>query len=190
MGAEPLHAWVDESINVGARVYVLAAAIATVDDQLDRHRDAMLAQRLGRQPRVHWRDESKKRKSGLVRTVAALGLRNIVAVATQMDPGNQERARRKCIEQLLFRLSEEGVRQVWVESRDARLNARDVKLVDVLRIRSAIPRTLHFAHARPMVEPMLWIPDVIAGAVSAARAGEGEHRVVLDRVIEEIDIPL
>ena len=42
----------------------------------------------------------------------------------------------------------------------------------------------------PHREPMLWIPDIVAGAVAAARRGTPAWREALSIVIDEIAVEL
>jgi hypothetical protein len=81
-----------------------------------------------------------------------------------MDKTKQERARRCCLERLLHELGLLAVSQVWLESRSAKPDRRDLKRVDSGRRRRLIPSELQVDFARPKVEPMLWLPDAVAGA--------------------------
>lgn len=176
--AQTVHpqAWVDESIIVTKNaddlpgVYVMAAAIA---DPLacESTRDALRALVPARQSRIHWRDEDPGRRSAIVKTIADLDLIAIVTVGTPVNPKKQERARRCCLERLLFEVDRLGVEQVWLEARTESLNQRDRVMVASLRGARVIPAGLRVDFARPSVEPMLWLPDVFAGTVTAARRG-------------------
>src|ERR1035438_1951437 len=93
-------AYVDESLRVHQGLYVLAAVItADADADADRHRQALRELLYRRQIRLHWRDESSRRRQ---LTAAACELRHTgaVVIAAGVSPGRQERARRKCIERL------------------------------------------------------------------------------------------
>lgn len=63
-------------------------------------------------------------------------------------------------------------------------------MVDALRTRGVIPKSLRLDFERPRNEPMLWVPDVVAGAVSASHAGDREHRLALDPSIRAFVIAL
>jgi hypothetical protein len=75
------------------------------------------------------------------------------------------------MERLLHELDQAGVRKVFLESRHDALNKRDIRLVDVLRIKGSISDAMVVSFALPRQEPMLWAPDAVAGAVSSARFG-------------------
>lgn len=188
----PLHAWVDESIHAARGLYILAAAIAPADEaQLEEARDALVRQLLRGQRRLHWRDEGKhRRRAAIVGAVAQLKISSVVVVATHIDARTQdERARRKCLERLLGQLTDFGVRQVWIESR-GRQDARDLTMVAALRSRGGLPSSMRVDFARPLEEPMLWIPDAVAGAIGAARAGDDRYRTVLMHMLTEHEFEL
>lgn len=80
-----------------------------------------------------------------------------------------------------------GVSQVWLESRTSSLNKRDLQMVNALRSEKAVSPALRVDFGLPSVEPMLWVPDAIAGARKGSRAG---HRQVLGTMVQEIEIAL
>ena len=94
------------------------------------------------------------------------------------------------MERLLYELDQTGVRKVFLESRDDALNKRDIRLVDVLRIRGSISGAITVSFALPRHEPMLWAPDAVAGAVSSARFGHQADVVDELGVIDVIDVRL
>jgi hypothetical protein len=82
-----------------------------------------------------------------------------------LDPRRQERARRHCLRRLLFELEAAGVGHVWLESRGRHQDPLDLQAVNVLRIQRVIGAGLVVDHTRPLDEPLLWVPDIVAGAV-------------------------
>jgi hypothetical protein len=180
-------AFVDEAIwapPMGTGCYVLAAAVVE-HAALDGLRSAMVGALLPRQRRLHWRDESQPRRRKLAATLAGQRALHVVVVGAPLDRSRQERARRKCLEHLLHLLAVADVERVVLEARTESLNARDTDLVDVLRIRHAIPSHLRVSVQRPDSEPMLWAADIVAGAVRAAIAGvTDEHLDVLSGTVD------
>lgn len=172
--AEPpmeLHAWVDESIrqtpdDKGA--YILAATVCDLT-RADEARTRLRSLLLPNQSRLHWHDEGDRRRSQIAAEVAATGLQGLVVVGTPVMRAKQERARRLCMEALLPELHADGVNQVWYESRTAVLNNADTRMVSALRGKRLLPPSMRVDHARPTEEPMLWVPDAVAGAVNAAQ---------------------
>ncbi|MGL5809268.1 MAG: hypothetical protein ACRCYQ_04925 [Nocardioides sp.] len=183
------HAWVDESVHVEAGLYVLAAVVADPTDR-DMYYMALRAHLQPSRRRLHWRDEKAKERVRIAETVATLGLAHVAVVASGLDLRRQERGRRKCLERLLVQLSEDGAGPVWFESRGRSLDRHDLAMVTALRTQLVIPRQVQVDFARPLDEPMLWIPDAVAGAVAAERKGNDSYRAALGSNLVELDIKL
>ncbi len=111
-------------MRAGAGVYVLAAAcLEMIEVAGARHSVAALA-KPGQ--RFHWRQSAPPMQRKAVGVVSALPALHLVVVAAPIDPRRQERARRHCLRRLLFELDRGGVASVLLESREAKLNARDI----------------------------------------------------------------
>lgn len=169
------HAWVDESMHTATPkmpdgIYLLAATIAEAT-ACDTTRDVLRGLLPRKATRLHWRDQTQRRRRVIADALQNLDVVHTVVIGAPLDPRRQERARRICMERLLHELCSLDVSRVWVESRTASLNRRDRQLIDVLRSRQVIPPTLRFDFAFPTDDPMLWLPDVVAGAVGAHRRG-------------------
>ncbi|GAA2204378.1 hypothetical protein GCM10009850_003280 [Nonomuraea monospora] len=167
----PFSAYVDESMVLARSVYLLAAVLVA-PHQADRYRTELRALLLRRQPRLHWRDENDKRRTQLVEAVAALRPSGIVVAGSGLDPKRQERARRKCMQCLLWELGDHHVVDVVFERRDRELDQRDHELAVALKGRHSIPPRLQLSWCDPKSEPLLWLPDIIAGAKSLAERGD------------------
>lgn len=79
------------------------------------------------------------------------------------------------MERLILELAGMGVGQVTLEARAPKQNRKDMHLIDVLRARDGFVCDVWVHHAPGPEEPLLWIPDVIAGSVVAARCGNGSY---------------
>jgi hypothetical protein len=183
-----LSAWVDESVIVGRDgrpgVYTLAAVVAD-SANCDDIRDRLRALTLSRGGRLHWVDESSKRRDVIAAAIAGIDLAAIVTIGSPMDKTKQERARRCCLERLLYELGLLGVSDVWLESRSATPDRRDLKLVDSARDKGLIPTNLKVDFARPRMESMLWLPDAVAGAVTAANLREPRWMIAMSEVLTQ-----
>jgi len=177
-------AWVDESIRhtPEGQAYLLAAAVAN-PNTCDPVRDVLRSMVLGKASRLHWRAESRPRRVRIVAAIAAAAatddIAELVVVGVPVDPARQERARRQCLVRLLHELDTRHVTQVWAEARTPTLNRRDVSLIAGLRASGAITDALIYDFASPAgvgADPMLWIPDAVAGAVGTTRV-EGDSRL-------------
>jgi hypothetical protein len=185
--APALSAWIDESIIVrkdhpGA--YTLASVITDPVD-VDDLRFALRALREKRLVRLHWSAESAKRRDLIAHAIAEFDIAAIVALGTPVHRPKLERARRCCLECLLYELEGFGVTQAWFESRTKADDRRDRSLVDSARDKKLISHKLTVDFAQPLQEPMLWLPDAVAGAVTAAQLGEPRWLLTLS---ESVDI--
>lgn len=171
MGAR---AWVDESIHLDVEaggIYVLAAAIIHEDRDLDDIRRQLRRLVPRRQVRLHWHTEGEGARMRVIDTIAELRLEHVVVIRAGVDPKRQERARRKGLERLVFELSQRAVAQMIVESRGPKLDGHDRDLMAAQRGFQAAGSDINVSFARPLEEPMLWIPDAVAGAIALARSG-------------------
>jgi chloramphenicol 3-O-phosphotransferase len=188
-------AYLDESMRQrrdGSGLYVLAAAVL---DEMDAPRVraavAQLAEEVGAGKRVHWRDESPVRRRRLVEAMARLDAVHLVVVGLHLDNRRQERGRRHCLRRMLWELGEAGVGQAWLEARTPSLNRADTDAVMAMRARREIRPDLRVGFTYPSEEPLVWLPDVTAGAVSAARGdGDDQYLVPLSSLLTEHTIEL
>ena len=174
-------AYVDESEpdprSGSASVYLLAAALIE-DVEHDAARTAMEALRVRGQKKLHWNAEEAKRRTLIVQTVARLPTMHLVVARTDAA-ATSERRRRKCLETLLPELESAKVDRVYLEAREMRQNQRDVQLLAGLRAQRVVGSALRLDHLPGPSEPLLWIADVVAGAVGARHHGNPVYEDVL-----------
>lgn len=197
-GAEPdpdpfaLHAWVDESMKVDPEdqgTYILASVVCD-PTCCDPVRDLLRSLLQGKEPRLHWRNEDDRRRTKIAAAVGTVDMAAIVVVGVPMAKKKQERARRICMETLMPALEGLGVSRVFMEARTPSLVTRDREQVANLVGKKLITKNLRVLSARPRDEPMLWVPDAVAGAVGAARAGESQWLDLMRHTVTELDIEL
>ncbi|MFI6292294.1 hypothetical protein ACIBEJ_11965 [Nonomuraea sp. NPDC050790] len=169
----PSSAYVDESMRVSHGLYVMAAVLVAPSCAAT-FRAVLRSLLIGKQARLHWRDESDRRRALIVEALAALCPLGIVVVASGLDRRRQERARRKCMETLLWELSGCHAADVVFERRNEVLDARDAELVETLRGRHAMAPRLRARWCSPLEEPLLWMADIVAGVASLNEVGQGD----------------
>lgn len=187
-----LHAWIDESLRItddDQGTYILAAVVCDPSCCAPVRQDLSSLLLRGQQ-RLHWHDESEERRDKMAVKVASVDMAAIVVVGMPVVKAKQERARRLCMEALLPRLDALGVKQVWLESRTSSLNRRDEQMVLALRGKKLITRGLRVEAAYPLEEPMLWLPDIVAGAVGADRGGTRRWLDAMRQLVTQIEIGL
>ncbi|WP_436701061.1 hypothetical protein [Nocardioides sp. BYT-33-1] len=165
------HAWVDESVSVGGDApgfYVLAASVADPGGA-EAMRSALRELVPKPRRRLHWHSEEAATRREVIERIAELNAIHVVVVRDLPDARRQERARRLCLERLLFELDQLEVARVWLESRGSVADGRDQLMVAALRGSGAVSAALRVGLARPLDEPMLWLPDAVAGVVRHSR---------------------
>jgi len=134
--------------------------------------------RLRGQRKLHWHDEDAPRRKHLVDAVAELSALHLVVVRVDQH-ARPERRRRLCLAELLVQLQARGVEQLYLEGREAKQNTRDRDLIGKLRAQRRLDGQLRMDHQPGPTNPLLWIPDIVAGAVGADLTGEPSY---LDRI--------
>ena len=142
----------------------MAAVIVDSADQ-DEIRLALESLRLGKKRRLHWRDESPAHRVDIVEALVKLPLCGIVTVLLHGKDTRHERARRLCLERLLYELDVKNIAKVTVESRciEDRL---DRGLLTSLRRSQRVSRSMEVKWAPPFDEPLLWAADAVVGATT------------------------
>jgi len=175
-------------------LYVIAAAVIAAENH-DLARDLMRP--LLRPPlapssaiKLHYRDLSPTGRRKAAETVSGIEATHLVVVGVPVNPRKQERARRKCLERLLIELDAWDVEQLLLETRIQTQNRLDIKLVSAVHAKRYISRRLWVDHRLPSTEPLLWIPDIVAGAVGDAREGAPEILDIFEHRVIEIEIPV
>jgi hypothetical protein len=166
--------FVDESIQVSARLYVLSVAL--VLPQREESLRADLPRLLKpRQRKFHWRDESEQQRQRMLQWIAsARGLALKTYVCDDLDGRKQDRARRRCMRSLLWDLTGRGVSALTFESRQPHNDQRDRRLILASQKAGQAPLGLRYDFAKPVDEPLLWIPDAVS-CCTATHLREGTY---------------
>jgi hypothetical protein len=191
-GAFALHAWVDESMRVHPDdhgTYILASVVCDATE-CEPVRDLLRSLLHGKEPRLHWRDEDSRRRTKIAAAIGSIDMAAVVVIGVPMAKRRQERARRICMETLMPALDELGVTRVFLEARTPSLVTKDRQQVANLGGKKLISKSLRVTSARPLDEPMLWVPDAVAGAVGAARDGDAQWLDLMRHTVTELEIAL
>ncbi|WP_157245921.1 hypothetical protein [Nonomuraea typhae] len=166
----PSTAYVDESMVLSHGRYLLVAMLVT-SDQADAQRDVLRSLLERGQRRLHWHDENDKRRAHLIEVVAGLRPKGVMVVGMNLNPKKQERARRKCMGHLLWKLRDFGISDMLIERRQGDLDRLDREMIAAMRGCNAMPPGLRPDWCDPESEPLLWLPDIVAGARALAERG-------------------
>ncbi|WP_372468133.1 hypothetical protein ACCO44_02245 [Microbacterium maritypicum] len=167
-----LQAWGDESFRtagVERPSYLLGAAVADVSRSEDMRAELQRLPRRG--PKLHWRNQDRRARDASIATIADFDAYHVIVIAAPVDSRRQERARALCLERLAWQLDGQGVQLLTLEARPLQLMQRDLRTVDALRGKRALPEGLRIDHAQPSEEPMVWIADQVLGALGEKISG-------------------
>jgi hypothetical protein len=138
--------------------------------------------------RIHWRDEEEPAKSIITKAIAATGAEFLVVVGTMAAHQNQERSRALVLKRLLFELDQRQVGHLVLESRHSERDRHDLTAIGRFRNARLVSRRLRVSHGGPLEEPLLWLPDAVAGAAGDDRCGHNAlHRHLMD-LVNHIDL--
>lgn len=168
-----LYAWVDESTRrraSGTSIYVLAATVCSIE-RADEARRAVQALRLPGLRFLHWHEEDRGRRLQIATAISGLDTLHTVVVGAPVDTARPERARALCLGRLAIELASIRVEHTLFEGRTALQNRRDLATIAELRSRRSVPDRFSVDFAGKSDDPMLWIADIVAGAVGASLTG-------------------
>ncbi|WP_337825255.1 hypothetical protein [Amycolatopsis sp. A1MSW2902] len=186
-----LQAFLDESFHehCDAGFYILAAAVLP-EERHEVLREAMLALRGTRRgSKLHWYPMDDAEKLSAAKHVADIAEMQVVTVTAPVPVKGQERARALGLQRLVAELHSAGVRLIVAESRQRDLNTRDIQTVQRIR-RIALPKgaDIRIEHRLGDAEPLLWISDVVAGAVRARLTGTSRYFASLAECVIELQV--
>ena len=169
----PTDAFVDESIR-GQRyllgcVLVEARSLASTRLELNGLTEA--------RRRIHFHNESTKRRRELLIAIAEMPVSAVVFVSKAKQGVREHDARTACLSNLVRMLQVDAVQRLVIESRQD--DRSDVAVIE--RARTREPRPV-FEHRRPVDDPMLWIADAVTWAVGAGR----EWRDLIEPVLGDV----
>lgn len=113
--------------------------------------------------------------------IAGIPLDGVIVVMTTCARETQEDARRQLLGGLVPRLQhEEGITHVVIESRGGS-DSLDKRTVERLRRSRHLTGDLRVDHRRKALDPLLWVPDFVAGCwIGAQHHSEAEPWQILN----------
>ncbi|MBK0866677.1 hypothetical protein INP57_07675 [Saccharopolyspora sp. HNM0986] len=180
-----LAAYADESYDLPLGVYILTASLVDLTEA-EVVRDALYALQSGPH-KVHWYKSAERRRADLAKVVQKASFMHNVVIGRgrALKP---ERARRKCLEALLVELDAMKIDSLLLESRQERNNLLDRQIVSACRRKGLVSQHLHVSFAPGTATPLLWIPDVVCGAVLAAERGNPAYLEMIGDAVHSIEI--
>lgn len=183
-GNDVMRAFLDESSRVLSdelQEYLVGAALLNARE-CDDVREELRPLLLPGQVKLHWTDESRRRRSKIIDAIVSLGPMNVVISHVSARQRRTERFRRKCLEALYYEFAAMEVHDVLLESRSVKQDKDDRAHIVALQ-GQGLYRGIRIQHRRGGDEPLLWIADAVLGAVNSAESGEPDHLDALSETI-------
>ena len=156
-------AWGDESVRITAEEPMYLTGACILDDDALSAIEAIEKLAPKGAKKTHWRDMGVRAQKKALSIISQMAHTTCIVVAAPIKPGNQERARRKCLEKLILRLEALSVETLVLESRDSFLDKKDIDFLLYLR-RCGLATKIDVQHRKGSDEPYLCIPDQLLGA--------------------------
>jgi hypothetical protein len=154
----------DETIPlVGGHYAYTVVATVVVDDDEARMKEDLHVVTGDRKRGFHWADEGPKARQRMISCLIELGACAHVVVHHPTARRGQERARAAAFEELLPAVLGDGADELVIESRGAKLDARDRAVV--MGTLKDLGRTEVSYGWEGKSTPELWLPDAVCGAV-------------------------
>lgn len=186
-GSVPLdsyRAFIDESSAVRSSArqeYLVGAALIPVGS-CDEVREHLRTLALPGQIKLHWTDESEGRRRSIVRRVCELAPMTVVVTHLSERVRKNERCRRKCLEALYHDMVAMEIFDLLLEHRSNSQNKQDRAHIVALQ-NQGLDRRVRIGHQKGGDEPLLWIADVLLGAINSAQLGQPAHLKALEETI-------
>jgi len=170
-------AYLDESIHEGHGLYVVAAVLAS--ESLGQAAYDELCEVLPAARLPHWHSEDGPTRAKLVEAICSMPIEARVYGCRFDHARRQESARARGLRWFLSDLDSD-LECVVVDQRQGSQDAIDRR---ILAQASGRPNWFAYRHAFASSEPLLWIADIVAGAVAASWTGRADYFVDLKEVL-------
>lgn len=189
--------FIDESMRREANLYVMAVVVVA-GSRAENASQSAQAVLLPGQSRFHWRSETETQRGRMLNMMVELGV-TIRGYVCRTTPARFDRGRALCLRQLLWDLSQVRIDagqvaadRAVIESREDHNDAKDRRTILGARQAGWVRKDLAYGFERPRVQPLLWLADAAAGAISAQANGEDDHHALVLKagghlIISEID---
>ena len=166
-------AYIDESIRAAAGLYLFGAVCIEPPSEVPVRR-ALLGALPSGSSRFHWRHDSRQHRLAILRLLVDCPTTSIVLFQAGIDPRKAERHRQHLLWNLAATLDREfGVNDLIFESRETSQNAKDAQTLRSISRAGIAGPDFRYTFARPLDEPLLWLPDPIAGACGMSFTSPG-----------------
>lgn len=181
-------AFIDESYRQdlsGAGAYLFSAVTIEADVE-EEVRERLTRALPGRVRRFHWRRDSPDVRRRCLEVIERVELLGVTLLQLYVEPAVSERVRQHMLWSLAFAMLDRGVSDLVFEARERSQNRRDEQTLGNI-VCTPAAKGLRYTFARPLDEPLLWLPDYLAGAHGADLLdGDGQWIGLLPATMVEV----
>jgi hypothetical protein len=175
--------YIDESIHDDPGLYLMGIVFA--DPSISKKVECELSALIPVPRRVHWHAEDDGTRAELVKAVSTLPVSAQVYVCSFDAPGRKEAARAKALRWIVLEL-DHGVRHLILDRRQEAQNAVDRRVLGGLAGR---PPRFTLEHRGSTGEPLLWLADIVVGAVAGQVLGRtSAYAETLRNVLRRVSV--
>lgn len=184
--------FVDESFYlVGNEIGRYMFAAVTIDSTSEwAAREGLRRALPGRLRRFHWREDSSETRERAVNAFAGVPCEGLIMLQVDVPQRRQERFRQHAMWNLVAELRDRCWHTMLLEARERKQNVRDQETMASIQKSGMAGELFTYSFARPLDEPLLWLPDILLGAYGAQqRYKYSEHWDGLLQKPEILEIP-
>jgi hypothetical protein len=173
----PVRAFIDESFRGtgdGRGIYLFAVVELTPEAESELRTELRRALP-GRMRRFHWRDDSAAVRDRAAGVLASATAASYVLYRCEVDRRRQEQARQHALWNLVAGMRDRGTEEAVFEAREQRQNDKDQETLQAIAKARVGGSEFRFTFGRPLDEPLLWLPDTLAGMAGTTLVADGPH---------------
>jgi hypothetical protein len=188
-----VRSFVDESFRQQSSamgIYLFAAVTIASEDE-DDIRTRLRRALPGRLPRFHWRDDRNEVRERALEVMRSTRLQGLTVYRLSVPRSSDERARQHALWNLVAEMRDRHVHDLVFEARERSQNQKDEKTLHQITKAGIAGPTFRYAFSRPLDEPLLWLPDYLAGACGTFLC-DGNDRYVKslpEALVEQRELP-
>jgi len=179
-------ALIDESLALrpNGYQYVIASAIVVSAPSIDHVdieslREAVRQLVAARSRPFRWKHEGVIKKGEMIDLIVNEQLFVTASISKPRKAHHDRLSRAECLTNVCAQLAIEGIEELVIESRGVQ-DTDDISTIQAAKKSGSLPESFPEPDFRGKSEPLLWIPDAVAGAIREAETAK--NRTWLERL--------
>ena len=132
--------------------------------------------------RLHWHHEDDRERIATLQLIMDQGTGLLAYRWSPAPTRTHETIRGHLLTELAADLAARDVIDLVIESRQEHNDARDRNVLAQAQSKNRAPSNMNYDHQNPSDEPLLWLPDALAGAVLSQTRRDGPYATFVEAV--------